>query len=210
MIASVVALGQTAQHWIPRGLTIGVNEYLTWGKQADAMIIVNAPHKFSHDEMNLITKHKGQMLTNSPKQWSKYFTNAEALKHMGPFHLRVQKGRLYSASTSPMIAISYAMQRGATEIILWGVDFNTHPKYKKGTKNGDHEIEIYKRFFESCKKLGVEITLGSPGTAFDDYVPLWFPPSAPSLEDIARRDLQRAYETLDQRILNEIDKELNK
>lgn len=171
MIATVVALGQSAKDWIPRGLTIGVNEYLVWGKQADAIIIVNAPHKFSSEEMNLIVKHKGKMLTNSPKQWGQYFKNAEPLKHMGAFNLRVQKGRLYTSQTSPMIAISYAMQQGATEVIIYGVDFKTHGKYKEGTKHGDHEISIYKRFFESCKKLGTQIYLGEFGTAFDLCLP---------------------------------------
>lgn len=173
MLATICALGQSANDWKPRGLTIGVNEYLVWGKQADAMIIVNAPHKFSREEMTYITQHKGKMLTNSPKQWEKYCKQAEPLKHMGAFHLRVQKGRLYSASTSPMIAISYAMQQGATEVILYGVDFKTHGKYKEGTKHGDHEIAVYKRFFESCEKLKTKIYLGATGTAFDQTVQLY-------------------------------------
>lgn len=171
MIATVVALGQSAKDWIPRGLTIGVNEYLVWGKQADAMIIVNAPHKFSADELNYIMKHKGRMLTNNPKQWGQFFKNAELLKHMGAFNLRVQKGRLYTSGTSPMIAISYAMQQGATDVIIYGVDMLNHPKYKAGSKHGDHEIGIYKRFFTSCDKLGTKIYLGEIGTAFDQSLP---------------------------------------
>lgn len=206
MISTVVALGESARNWTPRGLTIGVNEYLVWGKQADAMIIVNAPHKFEEEEMKLIKQHKGQMLTNSPKQWSKYFPQAEPLKHMAPFNLRVQKGRLYSSSTSPMIAISYAIQRGATEVVIWGVDMIDHQKYRVGSKSGDHEIGVYKRFFESCKKIGVQIYLGELGTAFDDNLPL----RLPTLEDIARADLKRAYDTLDQKIIDEIDKQLSR
>lgn len=135
------------------------------------MLIVNGPHKFSEEEMSHIVKHKGKMVTNSVKMWSKYFPQAEPLKHMGPFNLRVQKGRLYSSATSPMIAISYAMQQGATEIILYGCDFKNHPKYQEGTKHGDHEIGIYKRFFESCDKLGTRIYLGEWGSVFDGH--LW-------------------------------------
>jgi hypothetical protein len=175
MLATVVALGSSARDWKPRGLTIGVNEYLMWGRQADIMVTVNAPHKFSSDEMNYICQHKGKVLTNSIHQWSKYFPQAEPLKHMGAFNLRVQKGRIYSSGTSPMIAISYAMQQGATEVILYGVDMLNHNKYKKGTKHGDHEIGIYKRFFSSCEKFGTKIRLGAAGTAFDDSIPLWFP-----------------------------------
>lgn len=173
MIATVVALGNSARNWQPRGLTIGVNEYLMWGRQADVMVIVNAPHKFSHQEMTYIQQHRGKMVTNSPRQWSKYFPGAEPLKHMGAFHLRVSQGRIYHSVTSPMIAISYAMQRGADEVIIWGVDMVDHPKYKAGTKAGDHEIAIYKRFFESCGKLGVKIWLGELGTAFDSVIPVW-------------------------------------
>jgi hypothetical protein len=171
MISTVVALGNSGINWKPRRLTIGVNEYLMWGRQAEVMVLVNAPHKFSLYEMNLIKQHKGKVMTNSPGQWSKYFPQAELLKHMGQFNLRVQKGRIYSSSTSPMIAISYAMTQGATEIILYGVDFKNHSKYKEGTKHGDHEVGIYKRFFVSCEKLGTKIYLGEWGTAFDGH--LW-------------------------------------
>lgn len=173
MISTVVALGQSAKDWTPRGLTIGVNEYLMWGKQADVMVIVNAPHKFSHSEMTLINQHKGRLLTNTPKQWGKHIPKAEPLKHMGAFNLRVQRDRLYSSATSPMIAISYAMQQGADEIVIYGVDFKDHPKYKTGTKHGDHEIGIYKRFFASCQKLGVKIYLGANGSVFDETIQLW-------------------------------------
>lgn len=173
MISTVVALGQSSTNWTPRGLTIGVNEYLTFGKQADVMIIVNAPHKFDHEEMNLILKHKGRMLTNSPKQWSKHIPQAEGLKHFGAFHLRVARGRVYHSTTSPMVAISYAIQRGATEVVIYGVDFKDHPKYRAGTKAGDHEIGVYKRFFESAGKLGVKIWLGANGSVFDDALPLY-------------------------------------
>jgi hypothetical protein len=168
MIATVVALGNSGINWKPRGLTIGVNEYLMWGRQAEVMVLVNAPHKFSLDEMNLIRQHKGKVITNSPGQWSKYFPHAELLKHMGQFNLRVQKGRIYSSATSPMIAISYAMTQGATEIILYGVDFLNHGKYKVGTKHGDHEILVYNRFFKSLEKIGVKVYLGQSGSAFEN------------------------------------------
>lgn len=171
MIATVIALGNSALHWVPRGLTIGVNEYLMWGKQADVMLIVNAPHKFSADEMKFIRQHKGKLVTNSARQWGKVITGAEPLKHMGAFHLRVTKGRIYTSSTSPMVAISYAIQQGADEVILYGVDMCNHPKYKIGSKAGDHEIDVYKRFFSSCDKIGVKIYLGAWGTAFDGH--LW-------------------------------------
>jgi hypothetical protein len=173
MLATVVALGSSARDWKPRGLTIGVNEYLMWGRQADIMVTVNAPHKFSSDEMNYICQHKGKVLTNSIHQWSKYFPQAEPLKHMGPFNLRVQKGRIYSSSTSPMIAISYAMQQGATEVVLYGVDMLNHDKFSKGTKHGDHEISVYNRFFTSVEKSGNRVYLGATGTAFDQTLPLW-------------------------------------
>lgn len=173
MIATVVALGQSAKSWTPRGLTIGVNEYLMFGKQAEVMIIVNAPHKFNHEEMTLIRQHRGKMLTNSPRQWHKHVPGAEGLKNMGAFHLRVSSGRLYHSATSPMIAISYAIQQGADEVVIYGVDFKDHPKYRAGTKAGDHEIGIYKRFFESLQKLGVKVYLGANGSVFDDYLHLY-------------------------------------
>jgi len=62
---------------------------------------------------------------------------------------------------------------GAKRLILWGVDMMTHHAYYKGSKRGDSEIALYKRFFVECKRIGVEVYLGAEGTAYDKVLPLW-------------------------------------
>jgi len=69
--------------------------------------------------------------------------------------------------------MSLAIRMGAKRLILWGVDMMSHHAYYQGSKRGDSEIALYKRFFVECKRIGVEVYLGAEGTAFDKTLPLW-------------------------------------
>lgn len=173
MIGTIVGCGQSAENWVPRGISIGVNDALKWGKPIDQIIVVNTPNRFDAERMRFIQAHKGKFYTNLPKAWQPYVKQAELLRDMGEFHLRINKGRIYTSETSPICAISHAINQDATKVILWGVDMKNHKRYSQGTKHGDHEIGKYLKFFDACRKISVEIYLGATGTAFDNDLPLW-------------------------------------
>lgn len=171
MIYTVVASGDSAKNWIPRGTTIGVNDALKWGRDTDILILVNAPGKFK-ERLDIIKKSKAKVLTNSVNMWRPYFPNCQKIERLISFNAKILKNFVYMSQTSPIIAISYAIKQGAKEIILYGVDFVNHRKWSKGTKAGDREIKIYCKFFAECERIGVKICLGALETAFDDILPL--------------------------------------
>lgn len=172
MTWTVIASGNSAKGWIPRGTVIGVNDCEKWGKPVDILILVNAPGKFN-DRLNVIKKSKAKVLTNSVHMWKPYFPNCHKIERLISFNSKILKNFVYMSQTSPIIAISYAIKQGAKEIIIWGVDFLNHRKWSKGTKAGDREIKVYCKFFAECERIGVKVYLGSEGTAFDQSLPLY-------------------------------------
>lgn len=173
MISTIVASGESAKDWIQRGLTIGVNDCQKWGKPVDILMLVNRPAKFKSDRLRTISQHKGAVLTNSVNEWKGIFPQAKKLERMVSFSHRVNKGTHYTSATSPMIAISHAVSLGATYIIIWGVDFKNHKSYAQGSKRGNREIEVYRKFFKAVERLGVRVYLGALGTAFDNDLQEW-------------------------------------
>lgn len=172
MIFTVVASGESAKDWIPRGTCIGSNDVNKWGKEVDILILANHPGKFK-ERLNIIKKSKAKLLVTNVNAWKPIFQNCERIQRLISFNKLILKNFVYSSQTTPIICLSLAIKMGAKEIVLWGCDMLTHRVWRKGTKSGDREIEVYKRFFKQCEKIGVNVYLGANGTAFDSYLPLY-------------------------------------
>lgn len=174
MTYSIIACGKSAAEWQPNGISIGCNDVLKWGKPVDYLVLVNSPNKFKQ-RLPIILRTKAQVLTNMPGTWNKHFKKTEHIR-LSPFVVRVRPGMIYSSGTTPIIAMSVAIAKGATKLILWGVDMVDHPTFRVGVKKGDQEIHVYRKFFKEVALLGIEIYRGANGTAFDNDLPLWTSP----------------------------------
>lgn len=184
MRASIIACGSSAQNWynVPCDLSIGCNDMCKFGVHPDWLVVVNMPGKFEAVKNGGVNRLKTiiytrpeRFLTHSVKSWVKWFPKAEYIKNRAAFHERaktLQKGFNYTSNTSPIIAMSLAVNAGATELILWGIDMKDHRDYSEGTKDGNKEIKIYTKFIELLEKKGVKVYLGSGGSALEKYVPI--------------------------------------
>ena len=173
MTASIVALGSSAKDWfkIPHDFSVGVNDSAIFGKDPDHLVIVNFERKFHEERLRVIKRTKSQVWTHT-QTWKKHFPDAKVIK-LSPFSINFRKGMYYSLRTSPIVAMSVAVNMGATKLILFGIDFKNHKSYNVGEKKGDFEAKQYLKFFEALKKVNVEVFLGSKGGAFDNHLPLW-------------------------------------
>lgn len=173
MTASIVACGQSAKGWhkVPHDFSVGVNDSAMFGKDPDHLVIVNFERKF-HEERLKVIKGTNSTVWTHTHTWKKHFPDARVIK-LSPFSGYFRKGMYYCLRTSPIVAMSVAVNLGADKLILWGVDFKNHRSFVQGEKRGDHETREYLRFFEALKKIGVEVYLGAPGTAFDKHLPIY-------------------------------------
>jgi hypothetical protein len=173
MIFTVVACGDSAKNWIPRGTSIGSNDCEKFGKPVDYLIVANSPVRFSKERMEIIKKSKAKFFSHDMKRWRTMFPNGEQLTKITFFNTRILPGYVYTSVTTPIMCVSMAIRMGAKEVVIWGMDMKSHHTYSEGTKKGDHEIMVYKKFFTECKRLGIKIWIGSLGTAFDGFLPVY-------------------------------------
>jgi hypothetical protein len=171
MTASVIGLGDSAKDWfkVPVDLSIGVNDCLKWGHDVDQLLIINFPRKFTSERMKHILSSKARVFVHTSR-WKTYFPKCEVIT-LSPFAGYFRKNHIYCLKTSPIAAISLAIKQGATNVILWGIDYKSHHAYREDTKNGQHEIRTYLKFFDAVEKTGVKLYRGADGSAFDSRLP---------------------------------------
>jgi len=161
MIASIVGCGPSGANWwkrIKEDVAYGVNDCYKWGMGVHKLIIVNGPNQFAPSRLDTIKSiETPEFCTHAPKAWSAYFKDTTWLTLREFYGHRLHKGFIYKSKTSPFVAMSLAADDGATEINLFGVDFNDHHIYRKGTKAGDHEMSKYARYAELLSEKGVKV-----------------------------------------------------
>lgn len=179
MIVSVVGCGDSAKEWYktPCDLSIGVNDCVKHGHEVDWLCVINAPGKFTmkskngwQDRLFTITNSKPKKFFCHNANWKPYFPHAEFLA-LKPFMTSIKKGNVYKSKTSPIAAISLAFNAGATDILLFGVDFLNHPNFQgKMLKSELHE---YQRLFWCLEEHGVRCWLGNVNSALKEFLKPW-------------------------------------
>jgi hypothetical protein len=174
MIVSVIGCGSSAQHWhkVPVDLSIMVNDAYKFGHQPDQLVVINFERKFTPQRLAIIKATKPKRMFTHTATWKKHFPEAEVIR-LSPFNGYIRKGMIYKSKTSPIVAMSLAVNQHATDIILFGVDFLNHKSYSNNTKHGQFEISNYLKFFDQLNKMNIKVWRGSAGSAFDNNLPLW-------------------------------------
>jgi hypothetical protein len=177
MTISVVACGQSAKEWFntPCDKSIGVNDCLKFGQDTDYLVVVNAPFKFEPSKANgrvnrkeIILRSKARFITSLCMEWKKLKPSMDCIS-LSQFTKWAKKGMVYHSKTSPFIAMSIAFNMGATDIILWGVDFIDHPDFQQGKRNTDFEIEQYVKFAGMISEQGCKVWVGNEGTRLNKH-----------------------------------------
>lgn len=172
MTVSIVACGESASEWykMPCDVSIGVNDSWKWGHKTDYLLIFNKISRFTRERMDVIRSSKPVKFYTHTPQWQGIFPEANIVK------LRQWDGHLRddvyaSAQTSPFIAMDFARKLGAKDIILWGVDFNTHKIFNQSNPQTKQELRSYKGLIEALLGVGVSVWLGKEGSGLD--LPIW-------------------------------------
>jgi hypothetical protein len=175
MTYHIIACGETGKHWNGEGLSIGVNDAEKWGYKLNNLVIVNAPNQFQPSRLDVILKSKpGKVWSNMPHFWDKHFSNIERLNLLKwSKGEKIRQGVIHHAYTSPFVAMSLAYNLGAQKVVLWGVDFVTHPNFGKGASKHVNEMILYQSYTHALKAKGVEVFIGARGTSFDNILPVY-------------------------------------
>jgi hypothetical protein len=172
MTFTIVATGETAKDWIPRGHSIGVNDSWKWGKPTDSLLVCNRPQNFKEDRLKVITESKPANFYSHKSNWAYKFPDWRKINLVSWYGV-LRKGQHYSSNTSPFIALSLAYNLGATEIIMWGVDFKNHWLFNEGSPEAEREVKQYLQLITELEAVGVRVYIGKKGTAFDDLIQVY-------------------------------------
>lgn len=128
MTIHIIGLGDTAKGFKPDGnITIGVNDVVGCGRQ----VCVDRPSVFSDERLETIKGLPVETFFTHLDDWD-YLPRVTKikLKNISAHNDRWNEF-IPSSNNSPFIACGVAYHfYGATEIRLWGVDFNDHPNIK--------------------------------------------------------------------------------
>jgi hypothetical protein len=172
MTVDVVATGQTSQNWKQHDFSIGVNDCWKLGKPIDALVVCNRPEQFSSDRFEIIKSSTPKDFYSHKSNWAEYFPKWKKL-NLVTWYGTLNPNQTYCSDTSPFIAMSLAYNLGAKKIILWGCDFKDHHIYNDFNPQTKREVERYLELISALNEKGVEVFLGTNGTAFDDKLKVY-------------------------------------
>lgn len=167
---SILGCGQTATNWDGSSYSIGVNDVWKYGIKTNRLIVVNSLTKWQ-DRRKIVLDSRPKDGLYSQIASFNHHPNYKHIGAMQRWRSTFKQGTLYHSSTSPFIGISMAHNMGFKEIVLWGVDFISHPVVKNNVLK--REIMYYETFSKALLKEGTKVYLGTSFGALKDILPIW-------------------------------------
>lgn len=156
----ILGLGDTLKHYTPDGnITIGVNDIHSRIK-TDYVVCVDVPSAFTKKRFTTIAKTECKGFYTQLNDWSNYVQNVNIIEFnsgRGLLH-HLDNDKFCYSNNSPYIACILAYKMGATDIVLWGVDFIDHPHINGSPR--DKALRDYKSLFLELQKRGVKLSVG--------------------------------------------------
>jgi len=159
MRINVLGLGESLSELpISTDIRIGVND-IDARIKCDYVVCVDRPNLFNKERFTSIVNSECFKFYSQTDEWKPYFSNFEKIQFS-----KGARGNLNDidntfpfSNNSTFVAVVLAYKLGATEISIFGADFNTHPNFK------DAGLEIvlkdFKRLFDFLKSKGIKINV---------------------------------------------------
>ena len=153
-------------------IIVGVNDVGKYHK-LDYLILVDPPTRFNKERLHTIINTDTSIITIF-SEWKRYFDFIYLVK---PAQIRSDLSLLdsdyyvYSIS-SPFVAVVHAYKLGASEIVMYGVDFTTHKALSKPNKLKRIQRDFYNLRME-LEKRNVRLYIGSPESALNSFIPVY-------------------------------------
>lgn len=175
MTCFIIGCGSSGRDWFthPHDVSIGCNDSIKHGRDTDYLVLINALQGFKREKekLDLIQSSRAKVLTNSDS-WKSMFRDYEKIK-LVTFHKHIKKGIVYSSKSSPFVAASIAFNMGAKDIVLFGVDMNTHHLFNPENKLRDYEVRNFERLSKLMAAQGTTMWISSNESALSKVLPVY-------------------------------------
>lgn len=173
MVFSIIGLGNSSLAYENKGEgTIGVNDSFKIFP-VDYLVVVDPQSVFTKERLKIIKESTPIEFLSHYDEWS-YMPGFKKIR-LAPerFNLDYIDSDMYCyADNSPFVAVHHAYKLGASEIVLYGVDFVNHPKLN----DEDHIRRILKMYHEFKKELnkrGVAIYVSGAESLLSRVLPIY-------------------------------------
>ena len=157
MTIEVLGLGESLSEYQPNGnITIGVNDIHSRIK-TNYVVCVDTFEPFTKERLNTILNTKCCGFYTHLPCWKSVENYTEIKLH----RLAEIDSELFRYSNnSPFVACVLAYKLGATRIVLWGVDMNTHHALSK-PNSFERAVKDYVKLKSDLLDRGCELVIGS-------------------------------------------------
>ena len=166
MTIEILGLGESLNEYKPNGnTTIGVNDIHSLIK-TDYVVCVDNFEPFTKERLEVILNTKCKGFYTQLPCWKSVENYTEIKLH----RLAEMDSELFRYSNnSPFVACVLAYKLGATKIVLWGVDMNTHHALSK-PNSFERAVKDYIKLKEDLFKRGCELIIGSDISALFSHL----------------------------------------
>lgn len=175
MTVFCIGCGSTAEGWFnhPHDVSIGVQDSIRHGKDTDYLILIDSLQGFKREpeRVKLISQSKAKILTNGDT-WKSIHPKYEKL-HLRPFGKHLKKGHVYCSKSSPFVALSYAFNLGATDIVMFGVDMQNHRLFNPTSRLQHYELRNFEKICRMIAEQGTRVWVSSKESALSKFLNVW-------------------------------------
>ena len=169
MNIDVLGLGESLKEFKPsENITIGVNDISKY-YPVDFLVCVDKPDRFSKDRLKTILDSNVKKFYTHLNEWSRLKIKTQIIKLNG---IRgslkgIEGDSVCYSNNSTFVAVVIAYKIGATQINIYGADFNTHPNFKDTLL--ETALDDFEKLFDYLKSKGVEINI-SKGSKLNELI----------------------------------------
>lgn len=171
MTIHVIGKGESKEFFKYDGnITIGVNDVNKWIK-TDHIVVV--------DPMDAYKEGHETFRNSNAMFWSQLEDNRNYVKNFTLIELARGRGvldefdsdRFVYSITSPFVAVHLAYKLGAKNIVMWGVDFNTHPNFDTDSLR-NRALKDFGNLRKKLNERGVNFYVGHEMSMFSSILPI--------------------------------------
>lgn len=172
MTIHVIGKGESKDFFKHDGnITIGVNNVNEWIR-TDHIVVV--------DPISAYNKVPKIYLESGAMFWSQLEDNRNYVNNFTLIELARGRGvldefdsdRFVYSITSPFVAVHLAYKLGAKNIVMWGVDFNTHPNFDTDSLR-NRALKDFGNLRKKLNERGVNFYVGHEMSMFNSILPIY-------------------------------------
>jgi len=171
MTIHVIGKGESKEFFKHDGnVTIGVNDVNRW-IETDHIVVVDPMDAYKeghHTYKNSNAMFWSQLEDN--RNYVKNFTLIELARGRGVLE-EFDSDRFVYSITSPFVAVHLAYKLGAKNIVMWGVDFNTHPNFNTDSLR-NRALKDFGNLRKKLNERGVNFYVGHEMSMFSSILPI--------------------------------------